>query len=86
MTKKMKPEDVDVCESVYQAMGGVLDTFEDHERFNPELALAVVAKMYASIGDNIGIDKKSLLSYVAQVIDDTYYDNQTDNDGKGTIQ
>ena len=86
MTKKMKPEDVKVCEEAYQAMGGVLDMFEDHERFNPELALAVVAKMYATIGDNIGIDKKSLLSYVAQVIDDTYYDNQTDNNGKGTIQ
>jgi hypothetical protein len=85
MSKKMKPEDMEVCETVYEAVGSALEMFEDHERFNPELALAVIAKMYASIGDNIGIDKKSLLSYVAQVIDDVYYDNQTD-DGKGTTK
>lgn len=79
----MSKEFAQKCERFYEAVGETFDRFNEQEEdgLDPTVSLAVVSKLYASIGYNMEIDKKALLSYVAQVIDDVYYDNNG-----GTIQ
>jgi glycine cleavage system aminomethyltransferase T len=79
---RMTPEDANRCEVLYEMVGQTFDKYEDEisEKLDPTIALAVVAKLYASIGYNLEIDKKGLLSYMAGVIDDAYYgDNENDD-------
>ena len=79
---KMGPEDANRCTVLYEMVGQTFDRYEDEisEQLDPTIALAVVARLYASIGYNIDLDKKSLLSYMAGVIDDTYYGDDKDDD------
>ena len=79
----MSKEFAQKCERFYEAVGETFDRFNEQEEdgLDPSVSLAVVAKLYASIGYNMEIDKKALLSYIAETIDDVYYDN-----GGGTIQ
>ena len=78
----MKPEDVSRCEVLYEMVGRAFDTYEEEksEKLNPSLALAVAAKLYVSMGYNLGVDKKTLLSYIAKVLDDAYYGDNEDDD------
>ena len=78
--KKLTVEDKKKCDALYQGLGETLDRFDDEQNLEPGMALTVLAKMYASIGWNCEVDKKSLLSYMATVIDDTYIEETEDDD------
>lgn len=82
MTKKryVTLEDAKKCDALYQGLGETLDRFDDEQNLEPGMALTVIAKMYASIGWNCEVDKKSLLSYMATVIDETYIEEIEDDD------
>jgi len=78
--KKLTVEDAKKCDALYQGLGKTIDRFDDEQNIEPGIALTVLAKMYASIGWNCEVDKKSLLSYMATVIDDTYIEEIEDDD------
>ena len=74
----MSREFAQKCERFYAAVGATFDKYEEENEdgLDPMVSLAVVAKLFASIGWNLEIDKKELLSYVADIIDDVYYDEK----------
>ena len=78
--RRMTLEDLKKCDALYQGLGKTIDRFDDEQNIEPGIALTVLAKMYASIGWNCEVDKKSLLSYMATVIDDTYIEETEDDD------
>ena len=81
MTKRrLTTEDAEKCDTLYQALGKTLDRFDNEQNLEPGMAMTVIAKMYASIGWNCEVDKKNLLSYMANVIDDTYIEETEDDD------
>jgi hypothetical protein len=78
--RRVTLEDLKKCDALYQGLGKTIDRFDDEQNIEPGIALTVLAKMYASIGWNCEVDKKSLLSYMATVIDDTYIEEIEDDD------
>ena len=78
MSNETREEFAQKCEKFYAAVGETFERYNETEKegLSPMVSLAVVAKLFASIGWNLEIDKKELLSYAADIIDDVYHTDE----------
>lgn len=78
MSNETQREFAEKCEKFYAAVGETFEIYNEKEEdgLDPKVSLAVVSKLFASIGWNLEIDKKELLAYMADVVDDVYYTNE----------
>ena len=77
MSNETQREFAEKCEKFYAVVDATFTKFDEEEKgLDPRVSLAVVSKLFASIGCNLDVDKKELLAYMADIIDDVYYANE----------
>ena len=78
MSNETREEFAENCRKFFAVVSETLETYDDKEKdgLDPHVLLVVVAELFASTGWTLEIDKKKLLSYIADVVDDVYHTNE----------
>ena len=78
MSNETQREFAEKCRKFFATVSETFETYNEKEKdgLDPHVLLVVMAELFASTGWNLEIDKKKLLSYIAEIVDDVYYTNE----------
>ena len=78
MSNETREEFAENCRKFFAVVSETLETYDDKEKdgLDPRVLLVVAAQLFASTGWGLETEKKKLLSYIADVVDNFYHTDE----------